>query len=80
MLCSIFVVFVAMFLQMTPRKKITAQKADKRKKMDNSRFRSTKHFERYNQFYERAPIIQERFVDLVDLKDSFIANCFQDRG
>ena len=48
--------------------------------MDNTRFRSTKHFERYNQFYEKAPIIQERFVDLVDLKDSFIPSCFQDRG
>ena len=48
--------------------------------MDNTRFRSTKHFERYNQFYERAPIIQERFVDLVDLKDSFIPSFFKDKG
>ena len=80
MLCSVFVVFAVMFLQMTPRKKTTAQKADKRKKIDNNLFRSTKHFERYNQFYERAPIIQERFVDLVDLKDSFISSCFKDRG
>ena len=42
------VVFAAMFLQMTPKKKTTAHRADKRKKMDNTRFRSTKHFERYN--------------------------------
>ena len=41
---------------------------------------STKHFERYNKFYERAPIIQERLVDLFDLKESFIPSCFQDRG
>ena len=75
-----FVVFVAMSLQMTPKKKTTAQKADKMKKMDNTRFRSTKHFERYNQFYEKAPIIQERFVDLTNLKDYFIPGCFQDRG
>ena len=48
--------------------------------MDNTQFRSTKHFKRYNQFFEKAPIIQERFVDLVDLKDYFIPYCFQDRG
>ena len=65
-------VFAAMFLQMTPKKKTTAHRTDKRKKMDNTRFRSTKHFERYNQFYEKAPIIQERFVELVDLKDYFM--------
>ena len=48
--------------------------------MDNTRFRSIKHFERYNQFFANAPIIQEQFVDLVDLKDYFIPGCFQDRG
>ena len=48
--------------------------------MDNTQFKSTKHFERYNQFFAKAPIIQERFVDLVDLKDYFIPGCFQDRG
>ena len=48
--------------------------------MDNTRFRSTKHFERYNQFYEKASIIQERFVDLAELKDYFIPGCFQDKG
>ena len=74
------VVFTAMFLQMIPKKKTIAHRANKMKKMDNTRFRSTKHFERYNQFYEKAPIIQERFVDLVDLKDYFIPGCFQDRG
>ena len=65
---------------MTPKKKTTAHHADKRKKMDNTQFHSTQHFERYNQFFEKAPIIQERFMDLVDLKDYFIPSCFQDRG
>ena len=65
---------------MTPKKKTTADKADKRKKMDNTWFRSTKHFERYNQLYEKAPIIQERFVDLANLKDYFIPGCFQGLG
>lgn len=70
------VVFVVVFLQMTPKKKTTTHRAEKRKKMDNTQFCSTKHFERYNQFYEKAPIIQ----DMVDLKDYFIPGCFQDRG
>ena len=74
-----FVVFAAMSLQMTPKKKTTTQKANKRQKMDYTRFRSTKHFERYNQFYQKASIIQERFVNLVDLKDYFILDCFQER-
>ena len=65
---------------MTPKKKTTAQHADKIKKMDNTRFRSTQHFERYKYFFEKAPIIQERFMDLVDLNDYFIPGCFQDRG
>ena len=69
-----------MFLQMTPKKNTTAHKVDKRMKMDNTRFRSTKHFEKYNQFFAKAPIIQEKFVDLVGLKDYFIPGCFQDRG
>ena len=73
-------VFATMFLQMTPKKKTIAHRADKRKKMDNTRFRSTQNFERYNQFFEKAPIIQERFVDLVGLKDYFIPGCFQGRG
>ena len=79
--CSVFVVFAATVLQMTPTKKKTiAKKDDKRMKMDNTKFRSTNHFERYTQFYLKAPIIQERFVDLVNLKDTFIPSCFQDRG
>ena len=70
-----------MVLQMTPTKKKTnAKKSDKRLKMDNSKFRSPQHFERYTQFYLKAPIIQDIFVDLVDLKDTFIPSCFQDRG
>ena len=76
-----FVVFAAMVLQMTPtKKKTTAKKSDKRMKMDNRKFRSTNHFERYTQFYLEAPIIQERFMDLVYLKDTFTPSCFQDRG
>ena len=77
MLYSIPVVFAAMSLHITPKKKTTTHDANKRKKMDNTWFRSTQHFERYNQFFEKAPIIQERFVDLVDLKDYFIPGCFQ---
>ena len=48
--------------------------------MDNTKFRSTNHFERYTQFYLKAPIIQERFMDLVYFKDTFTPSCFQDRG
>ena len=76
MLHYVLVVFAAMSLQMTPKKKTTAHRVDKRKKMDNTWFRSTQHFEKYNQFFKKAPIIQERFVDLVDLKDYFIPGCF----
>ena len=48
--------------------------------MDNTRFCSIQHLERYNQFFDKALIIQERFMDLVDLKDYFIPGCFQDKG
>ena len=66
---------------MTPtKKKTTAKKGDKRLKMDNSKFRSTQHFERYKEYYIKATIIQERFVDLGDLKDAFIPKCFEGRG
>ena len=66
---------------MTPTKKKTiAKKGDKRLKMDNSKFRSTQHFKRYKEYYINATIIQERFVDLVDLKDTFIPNYFEGRG
>ena len=62
------------------KKKTTAKKGDKRLKMDNTKFRSLQHFERYTQFYIKATIIQERFVDLVDLKDTFIPSYFEGRG
>ena len=48
--------------------------------MDESRFYSTQHFEQYNHHFEKAPIIQEQFVDLVDLKESFIPDCFKGKG
>ena len=62
------------------KKKTTAKKGDKRLKMDNTKFRSLQHFERYTQFYIKTTIIQERFVDLVDLKDTFIPSYFEGRG
>ena len=66
---------------MTPtKKKTTTKKGDKRLKMDNSKFRSTQHFKRYKEYYIKATIFQERFVDLVDLKDTFIPKCFEGRG
>ena len=74
------VVFATMFLQMTPKKKTLAHHANKRKKMDDTQFHSIQHFERYNQFYAKAPIIPKHFVDLTDLKDYFIPSYFQDRG
>ena len=68
-------------MQMTPtKKKTTTKKGDKRLKMDNTKFRSTHHFERYRDFYLKAPFIQERFIDLVDLKDTFIPSFFEGRG
>ena len=62
------------------KKKTTTKKGDKRLKMDNTKFRSLQHFERYTQFYIKATIIQERFVNLVDLKDTFIPSYFEGRG
>ena len=62
------------------KKKTTAKKSDKRLKMDNTKFRSLRHFERYRDFYLKATIIQERFVDLMDLKDTFIPSYFEGRG
>ena len=52
------------------KKKTIAKKSDKRLKMDNTKFRSLQRFKRYKDFYLRATIIQERFVDLMDLKDT----------
>ena len=70
-----FVVASSACLQMPPtpsKKKTPAKKADKRMKMDNNLFRSVKHFERYRDSFMKGTIIQERFVDLNDLKDTFI--------
>ena len=70
-------------LQMTPsspKKKTPAKKADKRMKMDHNLFRSISHFERYKNFFLKASIIQERYVDLENLRDTFIPNCFEGRG
>ena len=68
-------------MQMTPtKKKTTTKKSDKRLKMDNTKFRSPHHFKRYRDFYLKAPLIQERFIDLVDFKDTFIPSCFKGRG
>ena len=52
----------------------------KRLKMDSNLFRSVQHFERYKDFFLKAGIIQERFVDLEDLRNSFIPSCFEGRG
>ena len=62
------------------KKKTPAKKADKRLKIDHNLFRSIKHFERYRDSFLRGTIIQERFVDLGDLKDTFIPGCFEGRG
>ena len=64
----------------SPKKKTPAKKADKRMKMDPNLFRYVSHFERYNKFFLKAGIIQERYVDLEDLRDTFILNCFEGRG
>ena len=40
--------FAVVFLQMTPtKKKAAAKKGDKRLKIDNTKFRFVRHFERY---------------------------------
>ena len=65
----------------SPRKKKTpAKKPDKRLKMDHDLLRSVQHFERYKDSFMKGTIIQERFVDLVDLKDTFIPTCFEGKG
>ena len=64
----------------SPNKKTPAKKAEKRMKMDHNLFRSVPHFERYKNFFLRASIIQERYMDLEDLRDTFILNCFKGRG
>ena len=70
-------------LQMAPsptKKKTPAKKTDKRLKMDHNLFRSVQHFERYKDSFLKGTITQERFVDLGDLKDTFILNYFGGRG
>ena len=48
--------------------------------MDHNLFRSVPHYERYKNFFLGAGIIQERYVDLEDLRDTFIPHCFEGRG
>ena len=62
------------------KKKTPAKKSDKRMKMDHNLFRSVHHFERYRDSFMRGTIIHERFVDLGDLKDTFIPDFFEGRG
>ena len=64
----------------SPKKKTRAKKANKRMKMDHNLFRYVSHFERYKNFFLKAGIIQERYVNLEDLRDIFIPNCFEGRG
>ena len=63
-----------------PKKKTSTKKADKRLKMDSNLFRSVQHFERYKDFFLKVGIIQEKFVDLEDLRNTFIPSCFEERG
>ena len=65
---------------MDPSSPTPTKKADKRMKMDHNLFRFVLHFERYKNFFLRTSIIQERYVDLEDLRDTFILNCFKGRG
>ena len=48
--------------------------------MDHNLFRSIQHFDKYRDSFLRGTIIQERYVDLGDLKDTFIPSCFEGRG
>ena len=83
LLCSALVVDSSACLQMThspTKKKTIAKKSDKKLKMDNTKFKSLQHFKRYRDFYLRATIIQERFVDFMDLKDTIIPSYFEGRG
>ena len=60
-------------MSLSPTKKKTpANKSNKRLKMDHNLFRSVQHFERYRDSFIKGTIIQERFVDLGNLKDTFI--------
>ena len=82
-LCFALVVDSSACLQMasTPTKKKTfAKKANKRLKMDHNVFRFVQQFERYKDSFLKGTIIQERFVDLGDLKDTFSLGCFEGKG
>ena len=57
--------------------KTPAKKSGKKMKMDHNLFRSVHHFGRYRDSFMRGTIIQDRFVDLGDLKDAFILGCFE---
>ena len=57
--------------------KTPAKKSGKKMKMDHNLFRSVHHFGRYRDSFMRGTIIQDRFVDLGDLKDTFIPGCFE---
>ena len=48
--------------------------------MNHNLFRFVQHFERYKDSFLKGTIIQERFVDLGDLKDTFIPDYFEGRG
>ena len=60
----------------SPNKKTLAKKSDKRMKMDHNLFRPVTHFERYKNFFLKVVIIQERCVDLEDLRETFIPKFF----
>ena len=62
------------------KKKTPAKKSDKRMKIDHNLFRFVHHFERYRDSFIRGTIIQERFVNLGNLKDTFIPGCFEGKG
>ena len=62
------------------KKKTPSKKTDERLKMDHNLFRSVQYFKRYKDSFLKGTIIQERFVDLGHLKDTFIPNCFKGRG
>ena len=67
-------------MNLSPTKKKTpAKKSDKMMKMDHNLFRFVHHFERYRDSFMKGTIIQERFVDLGALKDTFIPGCFEGR-
>ena len=79
-ICLLWLFLLYYRFPLPPKKKTPAKKADKRLKMDHDLFRSVLHFERYKDSFIKGTIIHERFVDLVDLKDTFIPTCFEGRG